>query len=66
MAIVIFAGKGIYGIEYDRHNTMLSTTAEDEANVCAEDDQACLDEQESTNVLYTGGLGKKRHYTIIF
>lgn len=66
MAIVIFAGKGIYGIEYDRHNTMLSTTEEDEANVCAEDDQACLDEQESTGVLYTGGLGKKRHYTIIF
>lgn len=66
MAVVIFAGKGIWDIDYERHNTQLSTADEDAANLCDEDDQACIDAQADSNILYTGSLGKKRHYTIIF
>ena len=40
MAIVIFAGKGIYGIEYDRVTSALSTFDADQAALCEFEDDA--------------------------
>jgi magnesium-transporting ATPase (P-type) len=48
MAIVIFAGKGMYGIEYDRHNGVLSSVEDDQCVIAFNSEDEVL-QQECCN-----------------
>lgn len=62
MAIVIFAGKGMYGITYDRQVNILSSVDRDEAIIACNSEetevlkQECIDGVPSVSeLLYMGG-----------